>query len=120
MTRLPSIKSLRAVFGDNAKQARAILEMSRSELLELPEGAARARECYHPPATWDIRMTCLNALAGTYGVESFQLDNGDAWSRDAASCEYLNAGDTYATTLLRVRGKYRVGCWGDIAEKLAA
>lgn len=106
---LPSVRSLRAVFGDNAKRARAILEMSRAELEALPAGAARVAECYHPPATSDIRMECLDALAGTHGVEAFETRRG--W------CEYLNAGDTYAPTLVRYRGRYRVTCWGDIAER---
>lgn len=114
---LPSVKTLRAVFGDNAKRAREILEMSRSELLELPAAAARERECYHPPKTWDLRMHCLDALAGTHGVESFQLTDGGPYGNGAEYCEYLNAGDTYTVTLLRVRGRYRVGCWGDVAEK---
>lgn len=107
---LPSVKTLREVFGDNAKQARKILEMSRRELEELPAGAARVRECYNPPATSDLKLTCLDALAGTHGVEAFENKRGE-W------CEYLNAGDPYVATLIRYRGRYRVACWGDIAER---
>ena len=110
---LPSVKPLRTVFGDNAKQARAILEMTRSQLEALPACAARIAECYHSPKTYDLRLTALDALAGTYGVEAFQ-------TRDGFWCEYLNAGDTYVTTLLRFRGRYQVGCWGDIAERHGA
>lgn len=106
---LPSVRTLRAVFGDNAKHARAILEMSRRELEELPAGAARVQECYNPPATSDLRLTCLDALAGTHGVDAFETRHG--W------CEYLNAGDTYSVTLVRYRGRYRVTTWGDIAER---
>lgn len=109
---LPSVRTLRTVFGENAKQARAILEMSRRELEALPAGAARVAECYNPPATSDIRLTCLNALAGTHGVEAFET------KRDGY-CEYLNAGDTYAPTLVLFRGRYRVATWGDIAERHA-
>lgn len=109
---LPSVRTLRPVFGDNAKQARAILEMSRRELEQLPAGAARVAECYHPPATSDLRLTCLDAIAGTHGVESFEC-------RDGSVCDYLNAGDTYALTLVRFRGRYRVTTWGDIAERHA-
>lgn len=108
---LPSVRTLRAVFGDDAKQARRILEMSRHELESLPAGAARVAECYNPPATSDIRLTCLNALAGTHGVEAFDTRHG--------VCEYLNAGDTYVATLVRFRGRYRVTTWGDIAERYA-
>ena len=107
---IPSVRTLRAVFGDNARQARAILEMSRAELEALPAGAARVAESYAPPATSHLRMECLDALAGTHGVESFE-------TRRHGWCEYLNAGDTYALTLVRYRGRYRVACWGDIAER---
>lgn len=110
--RLPSIKTLGIVFGDKARDARAILEMTRVELESLPAGAARVRECWNPPSTADVRMTCLDALGASYGVEGFEL-------RDGAWCTYLNTGDTYSPTLLRVRGRYRVGCWGDVAEREA-
>lgn len=109
---LPSIKTLRVVFGDNAKEARRILEMTRAQLEALPACAARIAECYHKPATSDLRLTALDALAGTHGVEAFETRAG--W------CEYLNAGDTYTPTLLRFRGRYRVACWGDIAERHGA
>ena len=108
--RLPSIKTLNQVFGDKAKQARTILEMARNELEALPAGAARVAECYHAPSTADIRLHCLNALGESSGVEAFEL-------RDGSRCYYLNTGDTYTATLLRVHGRYRVACWGDIAEK---
>ena len=107
---IPSVRTLRAVFGDQARQARAILEMSRAELETLPAGAARVAECYNPPATSDLRMTCLDALAGTHGVGGFETRR-NGW------CEYLNAGDTYAITLVRYRGRYLVTTWGDIAER---
>ncbi len=110
---LPSIKTLAQVFASNAKAARAILEMTRAQLEELPAGAARVAECYHAPTTADIRMHCLDALGESHGVESFEL-------RDGSHCDYLNTGDTYTATLLRVHGRYRVACWGDIAEREAA
>lgn len=109
MLRSPSIKSLRAVFGDNAKRAKELLTMTRGQLISTPEGKARVNECYYPPTTQDIRMTCLNVLGGFYGVEGFDTKKGE--------CLYLNAGDTYALTLIRFSGSYRISSWGDIAEK---
>lgn len=110
---IPSIRTLRAVFGDRARDARAVLEMTRAQLEALPAGAARVRECYFPPATSDLRLECLDALAGTHGVEGFRTRRGE-------TVEYLNAGDTYAATLVRWRGRYRVTSWGDIAERHGA
>jgi hypothetical protein len=112
MRRIPSIKTLTPVFGGKSSEARKILGMTRSELEALPAGAARVAECYHPPKTYDLRLTCLDALGETCGVEAFQL-------RDGSYCDYLNTGDTYTPTLLRFRGNYRVACWGDIAERHA-
>ena len=110
MHRIPSIKTLTPVFGDKASEARKILGMTRSELEAMPAGATRLAECYHPPKTYDLRLTCLDALCdGSYGVEAFQL-------RDGSYCDYLNTGDTYTPTLVRFRGSYRVACWGDIAD----
>jgi hypothetical protein len=109
----PSIKTLRRIFGANAADAKRILEMTRAQLLQLPAGAARERECYHPPQTWDIRMECLNALGDFSGVEGIDI----TVRGERVGVEYLNAGDTYAPTLCRIGGRYRVCSWGDIAER---
>ena len=111
----PSIKTLLTLTAGNADKARElkrILTMKRSELEALPAGAARVRECYHAPSTSDLRLTCLDAALGSYGVESFQTRNG-------AYVDYINAGDTYAPTIVRFRGNYRVTDWGSIAERHA-
>jgi hypothetical protein len=107
----PSINKLSEIFGEKAKQAKEILLMNREQLIKLPAGAARVDECYHAPTTQDIRMECLNALGDFHGVEGFDTKQGE--------CLYLNAGDTYAPTLVRINGHYRVTSWGDIAESHA-
>jgi hypothetical protein len=111
--RTPSIKSIRRIPGvtpEQAREAKRILQMTRAELECLPAGAARVAECYHPPKTYDLRLECLNAALGMHGVEGFQTSRGN-WA------VYLNAGDTYALTIVFYRGTYRVACWGDIAER---
>ena len=105
----PSVKSIESAFPGKGKEAKAILMMKRSELELLPAGSERIRECYHAPATSDVRLHCLNALLGTYGVEAFQTAKG--W------CEYLNTGETYTPTIVRFNGNYRIASWGDIAER---
>lgn len=108
--RSPSIKSLESAFPGKGKELKTIFRMSREQLESLPAGEKRVRECYNPPDTSDIRLCCLDACAETCGVESFQTKRGE-W------VEYLNAGETYAPTIIRFRGNYRVECWGDIAER---
>tara|TARA_R110000868_G_scaffold30712_4_gene113280 strand:+ start:6785 stop:7123 length:339 start_codon:yes stop_codon:yes gene_type:complete len=112
MIRSPSIKALKPIFGDNAKQAKALLIMTRAQLMQTPIGAALVAECYHAPSTQDIRMECLNDLGDFDGVEGFETIKGE--------CLYLNAGDTYTPTLVRFNCAYRVACWGDVAERYGA
>jgi len=116
MTRLPSIRTLRTVFADRAPEARRILEMTRSELLAHPVGAARAAECYHAPTTLDLQLTVLDSLdTGLFGIEAFDIGRRDG---TRATVWYLNAGDTYAPTLVFWAGRYRVESWGDRVETL--
>lgn len=105
----PSIKTLSAAFPDNAKAAREVLKMSRDELEAHPVGAARVRQCYHAPMTWDLRMSILNAVGEFHGVESLEGTKGE-WAT------YLNAGDCYACTVIYWRGRYRVQTLGDFIE----
>lgn len=110
--RLPSVKTLSAVFAD-ARRARQILEMTRAQLLELPAGSARFAACLHAPRTYDIRMHCLDALeSGLHGVEAVKSTGGEY-------ADYLNAGDSYAATLIYWRGAYRVQSLGDFIETMA-
>ena len=108
--RSPSIEAIEAEFPGKGKLAKAIFRMKRAELETLPAGEARIRECYNPPTTSDVRLHCLDALLGTFGVEAFQTRNG-TW------IEYLNTGETYSPTIVRMNGNYRIASWGDIAER---
>ena len=107
--RSPSIEAIESEFPGKGKLAKAIFRMRRSELETLPAGEARVRECYHAPSTSDLRLHCLNEVLEAFGIEAFQTRNGP-W------VEYLNTGDTYAPTIVRMNGHYRIASWGDIAE----
>jgi hypothetical protein len=108
--RSPSIAAIESEFPGKGKLAKAIFRMKRAELETLPAGLARIRECYNPPTTSDIRLHCLDALLGTFGIEAFQTRNG-TW------VEYLNTGETYSPTIVRMNGHYRIASWGNIAER---
>ena len=112
MKRLPSIKTLSRVFAD-PEQARKILVMTMAELSELPAGRARIAECYHAPKTYDVRLTCLNAIdSGLHGVEALESVAGEY-------IDYLNTGDTYKPTIIYWRGAYRVQSLGDFVVVMA-
>lgn len=93
MANLPSIKTLATIFADNAKKARAILEMDKNELLDLPENDHFVRSSYNTPSHDALILNALNELGDFHGVEAISNDDGEY-------LEYLNAGDTYAGTLI--------------------
>ena len=82
-----------------------------NRLRDMPEYAY----CHKSVAVRDAMLLAEAACPdlGTYGVES--IDCGH--NRNSPSIEYLNSGDTYETTVLYVRGQFRVGAWGDIVER---
>lgn len=111
--RKPSIKTLRAAFGENAPEARRIFEMSRAELERTETGAEIARGFHHGycESLAFFRLLCLNACGGFHGVEAVRT-SADEYA------EFLNAGDTYALTVIRWRGNYRVQTLGDFIETM--
>ncbi len=107
--RTPSIRTLSAVF-DNPKEAKRILRMTRKELFA---HLNHNDQLYNPLATDYARMILLNSIdPGLFGVESIEFTTpcGTQYA------EYLNTGDTYATTLILWDGSYRVQSVGDFVE----
>jgi hypothetical protein len=98
MKRSPSVHAIYQAFQqwitlEQARQIKAIMVGPR-----LPEGT---------------RMQAIDKILGTHGVEYTPAGHNSK----SPAIEYCNAGDTYATTILKVRGNYRIGCWGDIVER---
>ena len=50
---------------------------------------------------------------GTSGVEHIEAGS----NHRSPAIDYLNTGDTYDLTIMFIRGRFRVGCWGDIVER---
>lgn len=84
--------------------------------------------------SWQNRLECkleaLDRLLGTHGVELLcgsksEIDYADSCtgydsSYTGPDVEYLNAGDTYAATLIYDHSRafpWRIACWGDYAER---
>lgn len=95
--RYPSVKTLMKIKDVTADDARAI------------------RAVMQGPGKVDglTRMQRIDAILRTYGVEVTPAGK----NAKSPAFVYCNAGDTYATTVLKVRGQFRVGCWGDIVER---
>ena len=110
---LPSIKTLDRAFPGKGRELRKLLE-SPAAVRAHPAAVRRDRECYNPPALHDLRLHALNDVAECYGVEYVAPGN----NARSPGFEYLNTGDTYAATIIRLNsGRYIVSSWGDIVER---
>lgn len=59
------------------------------------------------------RLERIDKIIGTYGVEYTPRGHNSK----SPAILYCNAGDTYTVTVLKINGKFRIGCWGDIVER---
>jgi len=132
-TRAPSIRtlcsSLKDVTPATAKMIRTAIKLEGYEELMVfaeahcPKTTEHFRRCYNMPSKAEVRAAVLDELLGTFGVEylfkgSEGLSSYCSLPSDKLVLTYLNAGDTYAATLVKPAGKgWRLGCWGDIAER---
>jgi hypothetical protein len=70
----------------------------------------------------DKRLEAIDKMLGTYGIEAIRGEWQNGFWCDIVAV-YCNAGDTYSTTVIRVRGDYAyspgrffVGTVGDFVE----
>lgn len=109
--RTPSVKALLKLTQSDVTLARTVKRLllaKRAELEDAIPGHDAVRYGHDTPS---LRMEAISEALGMHGVEEFRTRNG-------TRVLYCNAGDTYAPTLLRVGGHYRVGTWGDVAERM--
>ena len=130
--RAPSTKTLLSEFRqlspEDARLIRALASAADDgeKLKKLVEKSAPGTELYvrsmhsdpYYSRLWrnTVALHAIDKIMGTHGVEGL----GPQRARDyAPAYEYLNTGDTYASTLIFDRDKDRlfVGSWGDVAEK---
>ena len=110
---LPSIKTLKAVFGDKAKEARQLLE-GKKKTTDYTCVNEYVSSCWNKPGYTDRVLCALDYLADTHGVEH-QEEGSNAKS---PAFDYLNAGDTYTPTLMLIDGRgFKVMSIGDMIER---
>lgn len=114
----PSIKTIQGikdVTRADAVKIRAILHLKTVDAVtELSDSAlAYVRQCCHTPPLQLVKLTAVDAILRTHGVEGIPAGHG----RRSPAIDYCNAGDSYAVTVLWSGGRYRVACWGDIVER---
>lgn len=132
-SRAPSVKTLTTQLKDvdveKAMLLRRIMKADRDELIEL--APMMRNYCsddilfFQNPSTKAYRMreVLLDNVLSTFGVEHcFKNQDGiggyiDDQSGDNWLGTYLNAGDTYAPTLINTGNGWRIGCMADIVER---
>ncbi len=64
-------------------------------------------------------LAVANRILNGFGVEVIGLPDGcfNNCQTPDVTIRYVNTGDTYKTTLMKVNGTYRVGNWGDVVEQ---
>jgi hypothetical protein len=111
-------RDLHLAFGRHVDEASIALalDLVRGHIdpRETKAGEARYRECYHPPSHHDMLMHALNAALETHGLEYI----GEVDMHDGPPVEYLNAGDSYAVTLVWYRDtdRFRVQDYATAVE----
>ena len=82
----------------------------------LDGGARRVRECYNAPSDTDVILYAINDLLGGYGVESTPYEIGAM--HDGEFIEYINFGDSYATTIVwnPSKDRFEINTWADVYE----
>lgn len=118
MRNIPSVKTLESAFPTKGKTLRRLLQSSQA-VREHPAAIDFERQCYSEPPLYLLRLYALNAETESFGIEHAHHASCDQCGRCDRRCfDYLNSGDTYATTIIRFNdGRYRVGDWGTVAER---
>ena len=78
--------------------------------------ARRARAVMLAAESSDEVLAALNRLFETHGVEEVYQHPGSP--RPGIGFRYLNVGDPYVATIIRFRGRWMVGSYGDLIESL--
>lgn len=129
--RAPSINVLQQTLRLDLEQAKLVRAFAKAaddadDLRSLvdaraPETARYVRSMYNDPyrsSMWrtTVALHAIDEVVGGYGVEGLGPDVGGP---TPPPYEYINAGDTYATTLIyrRRTDTLSVGSWGDIVER---
>lgn len=114
----PSVKSLMMIKDVTAEDARAI-----RAIMAGPHHVLQPCTFDDPARQWNpiacewvrpvTRLQQIDTILRTFGVEYIPAGH----NAKSPAIYYCNTGDTYDTTVLKVRGRFRVGCWGDIVER---
>lgn len=91
----------------------------RNNPQQFPRTIAWISLCHNTPCEKHVKLEAVNEILELHGVETVHAEDDGMFGQGSVAFEYLNAGDTYATTIIR-RGKdnYRLTTMGDEIERL--
>lgn len=109
---IPSVKTIMRLrdFGGaeitrvQAKVIRSAMELAEYRIANDPA----MQSAYRTDA-----LNTINGIIGGCGIERIEPGNNE----NSPGIRYVNMGDTYAPTVMVVRGRFCVGSWGDIVER---
>lgn len=120
--RIPTEARFVEAFGPDQGTAAYRLAKGLDSCREHPAVVSWAEQCYHDPRTdpgayGECLMLALNVVLEGYGVESIEGRYVDHYYR-SGQAEYVNQGDTYATTVLldHETNRLQITSWGDWVE----
>lgn len=99
MVRYPSVAAIRRAFSQWLRHG----------------DATRIRRIMEGPGKVDglTRMERIDRILETCGVE--RIPHGH--NQRSPAITYCNTGDTYNTTIMKINGRFVIGCWGDYVER---
>ena len=96
------------------------MRTSRTALLSLDPTGAIARaidESGARPGGVETVFEIANHVLDGYGVEELTPPERDILAGRAHELRYVNLGEAYEATLMRIDGRWAVGSWGDVVER---
>lgn len=126
---LPSVKKINDHLGkylpnglEDAKLIRQILEFKNRHTLadfilengsRFPDTHEWVRECYNILTLLDLKLSTINEIMEAHGVEYTPAGR----NKKSPSISYVNMGNPYVPTIMWIKGRYRVACWGDVIQR---
>lgn len=62
-------------------------------------------------------LNCTDLAQFNVALKGYGVEGTYSRKKPELSFEYVNMGDSYILTILKFKGKLRIGCWAEIVEK---
>lgn len=129
MNNVPTVEEIMQINGVTRETAEKVVGVLSGKLNPCevsPKCEAWVRSCYHTSDldSHEVKLQACNELLDMCGIEALNPEGASSYTDEGIRLcppfSYLNAGDTYNTTLARdhKRERWVVACWGDLLEEV--